>query len=156
METNDNIVAFWTPATAATPNQPYHIGYNISFGGRDLADQDVGYAINTFNGDGNIIGGGQKKGAYRLLVDFTGGPLDKLTPKAPVAGEVSGFDGTEVYEQYVEYNPDMKSWRLSMLVKPAEGKSLSLRAYLKEGERALTETWTYRLPPDNDIGIERE
>ncbi|HVK98630.1 MAG TPA: glucan biosynthesis protein G, partial [Dongiaceae bacterium] len=146
METNDNIVAFWTPASAATPNQPYHIGYNISFGGKDLADQEVGYAINTFTGDGNIIGGGQKKGAYRILVDFTGGGLDKLTPKAPVAGEVSGFDGTEVLEQFVEYNPDAKAWRLSMLVKPAEGKSLSLRAYLKESDRALTETWTYRLP----------
>lgn len=156
METNDNIVAFWSPVSPANPGQPYHIGYNLSFGGKDLADQDTGYAINTFVGDGNIIGGGQKKGAYRLIVDFTGGALDKLKPNAPVEGVVTGLDGTEVFEYFVERNDHQKAWRLSMLVKPGEGKSLNVRAFLKEGERALTETWDYRLPPDNDIRIERE
>lgn len=154
METNDNIVAFWTPESAPTPNLPYHIGYNISFGGAELADQDNGHAINTFVGDGNIIGGGQKKGAYRLIVDFAGASLDKLSPRAAVQGDVTGLDGTEVLEHFVEYNDQNKSWRLSMLAKPAPGKSLDLRAYLKESDRALTETWTYRLPPDNDIRIE--
>lgn len=156
METNDNIVAFWTPASAPTPNLPYHIGYNLSFGGRELADQDTGHAVNTFVGDGNIIGGGQKKGAYRLIVDFTGAGLDKLKPGAAVEGVVTGLDGTEVFEYFVEYNDLQKSWRLSMLAKPAEGKSLDVRAYLKEGDRALTETWNYRLPPDNDIRLDRE
>ncbi|NPU94482.1 MAG: glucan biosynthesis protein G [Gammaproteobacteria bacterium] len=154
METNDNIVAFWTPESAPTPNLPYHIGYNISFGGAELADQDNGHAINTFVGDGNIIGGGQKKGAYRLIIDFAGASLDKLSPRAAVQGDVTGLDGTEVLEHFVEYNDQNKSWRLSILAKPAAGKSLDLRAFLKESDRALTETWTYRLPPDNDIRID--
>ena len=84
---------------------------------------------------------------------FAGGDLDKLRSNAAVEGVVTGMDGTEVLEHYVEHNDVEKSWRLSMLAKPAKGKSMALRAFLRQQERTLTETWTYRLPSRNNIMI---
>lgn len=115
---------------------------------------------NTFVGDGSIVGGGREQGAYRVIVDFDGGVLDKLSPDAAVNGVVSAQEDSEILEQYVEYNAALKAWRLSILARPAKNKALVMRAFLVQKEPAqedktLTETWTYRLPADNDILIER-
>ena len=111
----------------------------------------MGQASNSFVGDGSIVGGGNVEGAYRVIVDFSGGPLEKLKPKAPVIGNVTALEGGEILEHFVEYNAPLRSWRLSLLARPAADKPLSLRAFLAAADRPLTETWTYRLPSGNDI-----
>ena len=161
METNDNIVAFWTPDAAVEPGKPLTLAYNLRFGNRDLANEPMARAVNTFVGDGSIIGGGTEKGAYRVIVDFKDGDLDKVLPNQRVTASVTAMQGGEVIEHYVEYNEPLKAWRLSMLVKPQRQESLVLRAFLsldisQQEKKALTETWTYRLPPDNDILIKRD
>lgn len=153
-ETNDNIVAFWTPDKPLPANTPHRIAYELSFGRSDMTQNPMGKAINSFLGDGNIVGGGNVQGAYRVIVDFKGGPLDKLKPGAPVTATVTAQEGGEIIEHYVEYNAPLRAWRLSMLARPAPDKSLALRAFLSEGNRTLTETWTYRLPHGNDIMAE--
>jgi glucans biosynthesis protein len=155
-ETNDNIVAFWTPAQKLSPGgEPLSLAYTVSFGTPEVVDAPMGRAVNTFVGDGNIIGGGNVEGAYRFIVDFAGGPLDTLEPRAAVVGTVSAADGGEVIEHFVEYNEALRTWRLSVLARPQEGKSLDLRAFLREGDTTLTETWTYRLPATNDVRVRR-
>jgi glucans biosynthesis protein len=160
LETNDNIVAFWTPEKAITAQEPIALSYNLGFGNSRLVNEPMGQAINTFLGDGNIIGGGHAEGAYRVIVDFAGGVLDKVPGEALVNGVVSAQEEGEVLEQYVEYNAPLKAWRLSILARPAKNKPLVLRAFLSQKaqgsqapqeEKTLTETWTYRLPVDNDI-----
>jgi len=155
LETNDNIVAFWTPDKEVVAKEPITLSYVLSFGNEKLAHEPMGQTINTFVGDGNIIGGGKEKDAYRIIVDFTGGVLDKVSPEALVNGVVSAQEGGDVLEQYVEYNAPSKAWRLSILARPAKDKPLMLRAFLTQEDKTLTETWTYRLPVDNDILIER-
>lgn len=150
-ETNDNIVAFWTPRQAPMPNTPYYIGYSLSFGNANIPKEKMGRAINTYIGDGNMIGGGHVKGAYRVIVDFTGGDLARTPADAAVTATVTAQEQGEILEQYVEYNAPMKAWRLSMLTKPAEARPLDVRAFLTLNDKALTETWTYRLPAKNDI-----
>ena len=86
-----------------------------------------------------------------MIVDFAGGPLSKLPPQAPVTATVTAGDGGKVIEDFVEYVKPLHRWRLSILAKPAAGKPLSLRAFLKNGKDTLTETWTYHLPADNAI-----
>jgi len=150
-ETNDNIVAFWHPKQPVQPGKRMEYDYSVKFGGPDITGEELAHAINTFIGDGNRIGGGNAKGAYRILVDFAGGPLAKLSPKASVVGQVTGVQGSEVLEHFVEYVPATRQWRLSILARPAQGKPLMLRAYLENGKQSLSETWTYDLPADNDI-----
>lgn len=150
-ETNDNIVAFWKPEAPVTPGNPLQLSYSARFGDRDIARETLGKTRDTFVGDGSIVGGGNQPGAVRVIVDFSGGPLDILAAGAPVVSSVSAMEEGEVLEHFVEYVPALKRWRLSILARPAAGKSLSLRAFLKQEEQTLTETWTYQLPAGHDI-----
>lgn len=151
VETNDNIVAFWHPAAAPDANDGYRFSYTLSFGSEELAAHPLGKAMNTFLGHGDRIGGGDAKDAYRVVVDFAEGALDGLSAEEPVVGQVTALDGGELIEQFVEYNRPCGCWRLSLLARPAPGKSLGLRAYLSRQGETLTETWSYRLPADNDL-----
>lgn len=150
-EINDNIVAFWSPADVPGAGESVDLNYTLRFGPPGVSGHPSGMAMNTFLGDGNRIGGGDQEGAYRVLVDFAGGPLDDVDPGADVVSQVSAGNGTEVLEHFVEYSEPTGQWRLSMLVRPAPDKDLALRAYLSRGGEPLTETWTYELPPGVDI-----
>lgn len=150
-ETNDNIVAFWTPAAPAKEGMRLDLSYQLRFGNDDITGQQLAHSINTFVGLGNITGGGNVEEAYRFVVDFGGPGMDKLVPAAPVVAVVTAQQG-EVLEQYVEYVAASKVWRLSFLARPEPDKPLLLRAFLKMDEAPLTETWTYKLPVNNGIG----
>ncbi len=155
-ETNDNIVAFWTPAGQVSPEKPLSLEYTLKFGDSLIAGEPMGRAINTLVGDGNRTGGGSAEGAYRLVVDFAGGPLEKLSPRAKILASVTALEKGEVLDHYVEYIPSQSCWRLSILAKPFENTPLVLRAYLSRDRETLTETWTYRLAGDNDIRLKGE
>ena len=150
-ETNDNIVAFWTPDRPFSPDAPLDLEYVLHFGSHQITGERMGRVVNTLAGDGSRIGGGTVEGTYRLVVDFTGGRLDGLSSRARVTATVTALDDGEILDHYVEYVPAHRCWRLSMLARPASDKPLSLRAFLQSGADTLTETWTYRLPADNDI-----
>lgn len=150
-ETNDNIVAFWSPKEPVKKSSRIEYSYSVLLGGSGVSGEPLGKAMNTFVGDGNKIGGGSVKGAYRVLVDFGGGPLSHLAAKASVIGKVTGLQGTDVMEHFVEFVPASHQWRLSILARPAENKPLTLRAYLEHNKQSLTETWTYELPASNGI-----
>lgn len=155
-ETNDNIVLFWTPAQQLTPGKPLALAYTLTFGAEAITGEPMGRAIKTLVGDGNRTGGGASPGAYRLIVDFAGGQLDKLPSRAKILASVTALQKGEVIDQYVEYIPAQHCWRLSILARPADGAALSLRAYLSREQETLTETWTYRLAADNDIHTQGE
>lgn len=150
-ETNDNVVAFWTPDAQVTPEKPVTLDYVLKVGKHTIADQKMGLAINTLVGDGNRIGGGSTKNAYRIIVDFAGGVLSKLPPGIDLTASVTALEDGEVIDHYVEYLAELNCWRLSILARPFDNGSLSLRAFLRRGAETLTETWTYRLDQDNDI-----
>lgn len=150
-ETNDNIVAFWTPDTKLQAQGPHAFSYTAHFGATDLASSPMAQAVDSFLGDGKRIGGGDADGAVRVIVDFAGGPLEEREADAPVTGEVTALEDGELIEHFVEYVPAIKRWRLSMLVRPASNRPLSIRAFLLEGEEALSETWTYQLVPGSDV-----
>ena len=150
-ETNDNIVAFWTPEAKLQAENEYRFAYTAYFGAADLPASPMAQAVDTFLGDGKRIGGGNQHGAVRVIVDFAGGPLADQPEDAPIAAEVTALEDGELLEQYVEYLPELKRWRLSLLLRPAAGRPLSVRAFLREGEATLSETWTYQLAPDSDV-----
>ncbi|MEC7377572.1 MAG: glucan biosynthesis protein, partial [Pseudomonadota bacterium] len=106
-----------------------------------------GHAVNTFLGRESPGGEPGELGAYRFIVDFRGKTLSALKPEAPVVSNVSGNEGAEVLEHFVEYVPASDAWRLSVLIAPPAGKALSLRGFLSLEGKPVTETWTYSLGP---------
>lgn len=155
-EIEDNIVVFWSPGDRVTAGKKLTYDYTLSFGDSGVAREETGYAAGTFVGDGNLVGGGRVQGSYRVIVDFEGGGLSNLPADTPVTGIVTPLEGTELIESFVEYVAPSRRWRLSILARPSTGKPLSLRAFLKTGDRTLTETWTYRLPWANKIRTGKE
>jgi periplasmic glucans biosynthesis protein len=151
-ETNDNIVAFWMPAAPVKAGDRLGFDYDIALGGPEVDGESMARVAKTFVGRGDTSGKGKAEGAYRFVVDFRGGPLAKIPPAASVQGVVTGQDGTQVIEHYVEYIPAIEQWRLSILAKPAADKPVELRAFLKQGGDTLSETWSYGLPARNRIG----
>ena len=150
-EVNDNIVAFWSPSDSPGAGETVDLTYTLTFGPPGISGHPTGMAMNTFVGDGNRVGGGNQQGAYRILVDFAGGPLDDIEAGADVVSHVSASESTEVLEHFVEYSEPTEQWRVSMLVRPPQEQTMALRAYLSRNGEPLTETWTYELPPGVDI-----
>ena len=155
-ETNDNIVAFWKPKEPVKQGDHRALAYSLHFGDEDVSGQSTGRAVQTFVGDGNRPGGGTEEGAYRIIVDFAGGPLDDLKPNAAIVSEVSEGSGNseavEIIEHFVEYVEADGTWRLSMLVRPVSEKAPVLRGQLLLDNEPLTETWTYSIGPDSGLG----
>jgi glucans biosynthesis protein len=154
-ETNDNTVAFWRPAGPGAQAAEQRFSYTMQFGPAAIAAHPLGKVINTFIGHGDRIGGGSREGAYRFIVDFSGDRLKGLAANTPVVAQVTVQSGAELIEQFVEYNAPCGCWRLSILAKPERDKSLSLRAALVSNGEVLSETWDYRLPPENDLIVKK-
>jgi len=144
-ETNDNIVAFWTPKAEVKPGTRLDLSYEVHLGGAATPPQTGGLTSATYVGAGDVIGGGDVKGTVRVLADFTGGELPDLPANAPVTAMVNVNEGADLIHQTVFAVPENKGWRLSLLVKPPKNKPLELRAFLKMDSAILTETWTYRV-----------
>ncbi|KMQ74647.1 glucan biosynthesis protein G [Marinobacter subterrani] len=150
-ESNDNIVAFWKSDQAVKAGEQRRFEYALAFGRPEVTGHPSGRTMQTFLGDGNRPGGGEGAGAYRFIVDFQGKPLDGLRPDAAVVSQVTGGEGVEVIEHFVEYIEASNVWRLSILARPDVAKPLTLRGFLSLDDQPLTETWTYSLAPSTGL-----
>lgn len=148
--TNDNIVAFWAPTGKASAGRSYDISYTLDFGDPTIPNEPMARATATYVGTTTQVPADSKaKSAYRVVVDFAGGPSQQLSATTPVDAVVSGLNGTRILQHDVRWVSANQRWRLSLLAAPADGKPLALRAFLKSGKKTLSETWTYALPPKN-------
>lgn len=60
---------------------------------------------------------------------------------------VSTDDNAELVENSLRYNPVSKGWRLTLRLKVRDAaRPVELRAALVEGEKTLSETWSYQIP----------
>jgi len=143
-DTNDNIVAFWTPTKPPKPGELVAFAYTMSWFDDDPARPPGGRAISTHRDRGTA------EDAYRFVVDFAGKKLDVLPENTVLRGVVSVASGeasAELIDQQVVRNPITKGWRLTFQVRPKKKQPVELRAFLDKGGEALTETWSYALQP---------
>lgn len=150
-ETNDNIVAFWTPKQKPEAGQQYELNYTLSFGAPTIAQNPMAQVVATHVGSGADPGtkAATASQLYRFVVDFAGGELDDAKPDSTISAVVTGLSDTQVRQQSVHFVAPAKVWRLSIQAAPAKDKPVALRAYLKSGDKTLSETWSYALPANN-------
>ncbi len=151
-ETNDNIVAFWTPETLPEPGKEMNFKYRVHFT-RDesqLHSPDVAFVKNTLRSAGDVKQSNlvrQPDGTIAFTVDFTGQEMGKLPEDTPVTSQVSIGKNGELVENSVRYNPVTQGWRLVMRLRVKDNKQpTEMRAALVTGDKTLTETWSYQLP----------
>lgn len=151
-ETNDNIVAYWTPDQLPEPGKEMNFKYTITFS-RDedkLHAPDNARVQQTRRSTGDVKQSNlirQPDGTIAFVVDFTGTEMKKLPQDTPVTAQTSIGDNGEIVESSVRYNPAIKGWRLTMRVKVKDAKKpTEMRAALATADKTLSETRSYQLP----------
>lgn len=138
-ETNDNIVAFWVPENLPAPGEPFRFAYSIAWQHDTLAGPALARVTQSRRS--------QQDGSLRMAVDFSGGPLQALTADAAIDAPVWINDNGEVLEKQLRRIPATGGWRLSLRFRVKDpARPVELRAALREGDRPLSETWSYLLP----------
>ena len=135
-ETNDNIVAFWSPAELPKPGEPLDIAYRLHWTLNDAPfhSPDSAWVKQTLRSTGDVKQSNlirQPDGSVAYLVDFEGPSLQALPEDAEVRSQVSVGENGEIVENNVRYNPETKGWRLTLRLKIKDPKqSTEMRAAL--------------------------
>jgi glucans biosynthesis protein len=138
-EKYDNIVAFWVPDQPTGEGKEYTYSYRLHFlldeftapGGGKVATTRVGASV-------------PDSPNRKFIVEFASPTLKLLSDKAAIEAEVSASAG-KITNIVVQKNSENDRWRLSFDLEPEKDKDpVELRAMLKSGKDALTETWVYQ------------
>jgi glucans biosynthesis protein len=142
---NDNMVAFWVPDERAKAGKEWRFEYRIYFSLEKPGLPPVGRTYATRVGRGGV-GGVIEPNKRKFAIDFVGGQLKELSVDTPVAAVVSASLG-EIDNQSVQKNGFIDGWRVFFELQPDGNAPVELRCFLKHGDDALTETWSYLWDP---------
>ncbi|PZW99265.1 glucans biosynthesis protein [Pseudomonas sp. 478] len=135
-ETNDNIVAFWSPEKLPEPGQPLDVAYRMHWTIDEAAlhAPDSAWVQQTLRSTGDVKQSNlirQPDGSVAYLVDFEGPSLSALPDDTEIRSQVSVGENAELVENSVRYNPETKGWRLTLRMKIKDpGKPTEMRAAL--------------------------
>jgi glucans biosynthesis protein len=145
-ETNDNIVAYWVPDAPLKPRTPYQFDYRIAWQLDNETRPPSAWVVQTRRG-GSFTR--HPDGSIGLLLDFDGPALRKLDKNAKLEAVVSLDANAQLVENTLYQNTVTGGWRQSIRVKRIDNdKPIEMRSYLRSNNTAISETWSYLLPPD--------
>lgn len=153
-ETNDNIVAYWVPAEPARKGQMLQFAYRMHWTMNEpaLHAANNGWVRQTFHTSGerlqrNLVR--QLDGSMAWNIDFEGPALANLPVGTVLQPQVSASPNAELLETQLQPNPAIRGWRLLIRARVKDpAQPVELRAALAQNGRAVTETWSYQLPPN--------
>ena len=155
-ETEDNIVAFWSPDSPPGAGESRRFRYRTHTVGDALRDQRVARVVRTRQGWGAVPGDDSPppREVRQFLVDFRGGELASLTDEQPLEADITTTAG-EIRDLLLRPLPDGETWRATFRVHPDGEMPADMRLRLLLRERILTETWSYVWYPD-ELGREEQ
>jgi periplasmic glucans biosynthesis protein len=146
-ETNDNIVAYWVPKNTPKQGDVLEFAYRITAMSSDKKLHAKSRTVSSRIGSAERPGStNPDKNARIFVLDFEGEELDFLSDSQPVEGNVWNSSG-KVGNIISHKNRGTGGWRLTFDFYPEKGKHSDFRVFLKLGDTALTETWTYLWTP---------
>jgi glucans biosynthesis protein len=152
-EINDNVIAFWVPDRLPEKGKPIWFSYRMLWhypgpnrppGGRVVATR---------------IARGRDDKTKMFIIDFAGERLDSFPADKPLTAVLTVEPRAKLIEQQLYKNSATGGWRLAFQISFEDPSSLEkvlpavrrpvveLRAFLKLGDSALTETWSYAYQP---------
>ncbi len=149
-ETNDNVVAQWAPA------QPMEAGSSRIWRYKITATMDEGeltpggIARNTYRTRPKALGSSEPvtPTMLRFIIDFTDGQLPFYAKAPDQVQVVPSISNGRIVRTFLVPNPQTGGFRAGIDVDVPAGQSADIRAFLKAGNKALTETWTYPWRPE--------
>lgn len=139
-ETFDNIVAYWAPAELPPAGEMMSFDYRIVWGELDPIPS-VARVYSTRQGQGGAPGQHVPDGVDKMVIDFHGPKLKGLTVESGVEPVIEAAGGTIIGPIGCRPVVGTDRWRLSFDFTADGPEPVRLRAYLRRGDEALTETW---------------
>lgn len=144
-ETNDNIVAFWRPKAPVEAGQTLTFRYRMRAISGTAGLNPGGMTLNTFRTRARALGSSETPppGSTRFILDFAGGDLGYHLQTPQSVQIIASASIGKITRTSLTPNPAIQGFRALIDVEAPPGQVSDLRAFLKAGSRALTETWTY-------------
>jgi periplasmic glucans biosynthesis protein len=144
-ESNDNIVAGWTPKQSFEAGRSTSYGYRITALINDSRLTPGARAINTFHAEPRALGAieAPAPGATRFLIDFSGGDLGYYLSDPALVEVVATTSAGHVVRTFLALNTHVSGFRAGVDVAIDAGQSCDVRVFLRAANKALTETWTF-------------
>jgi glucans biosynthesis protein len=146
-ETHDNIGAFWVPARQPAPGEAFDVAWRLRWQGDAAIRSPGAHVVQTRAGVG-YREGAIERGRMQLHLDVDGPALRSLPAATEVEAVVTAGGNAERLRAHAYANPATGGWRVSIeFFRPDHRQAVELRAFLRAGDRVLSETWSYALPP---------
>lgn len=146
-ETNDNIVAFWTPAKPAKAGDRYRYKYRLRWIAGEPLPAGPARVVDFWKGQGGRPGRPAIKGTTKLTVDFRGAGLAGLDRQSGVVADVTVTRGRLEDAAAYPVVGGRDRWRLMADVTPAGGEPTDVRAVLRRGGKEISEVFVAQLVP---------
>jgi periplasmic glucans biosynthesis protein len=148
-ETSDNIVAYWAPDEPFKAGQTRRWRYRLSWLDDIPFPDAVARATGTWTGMGGRPGHKRPDGVRKFVIDYQGSVFEGLSRNDDVELVVTASRG-DVSNSYNHPVVDQRQrWRAFFDIKATGPEPVDLRAFLRKGDRALSETWIYQYFPES-------
>lgn len=144
-ETDDNIVAFWTPAAPARSGATFELRYRLHWGAGEPQPSQGAIVTDTWTGIGGRPGHPPLPGVTKLVADFTGPGLAGLGRDSGVKPVVELSRGELIASSAYPLANQSARWRLMLDIAPTSDEPADLRAWLERGPDVLSETLVYQI-----------
>lgn len=146
-EIHDNIVAYWIPEEKIEPGKEYRYRYRLNWCDKLPVDSGLATVSATYTGIGGVSGM-LENDKRKFVVDFQNVPAKDLKTaieQKTIVPDVSVSEGKLLGVSLI-YNPLTKGATVYMDFQP-NNKTSELRISLKEGEKTISEIWSYQWLP---------
>jgi glucans biosynthesis protein len=152
-ETHDNIGAWWSPDRLPEPGgAPLELAWRVHFGGEGLARPPGAWVMQSRRGHGYRDEKLPREPEHHQIhVDFVGPSLADFAGAGAdaVRAAVSGNANVRALRAIAQPNAVTGGWRVTVDFQRIDPKqAVELRAFLQAGDRTLSETWAFALPPE--------
>lgn len=145
-ETDDNIVAFWTPEAPVKPGGAIDLSYRLHWTDDAPPSPDLARVVATRTGRAGQPGKDDAEAGRRVVIEFRGAGLSTLREASDIAADVSirggKIQGLSAYPAARHEAETDALWRVSFDVTHDGAEPADLRVVLQQKGRALSETWT--------------
>ncbi|MBY4897818.1 glucan biosynthesis protein D [Cupriavidus sp. AU9028] len=147
-EIHDNIVAMWVPQAPAKAGQAFQLRYRLHWLADEPYPTELARCVATRLGNGGQPGQPRPSGVRKFMVEFKGGPLEKLPfgakPEAVLWASRGKF--SYVFTEAVP-NGVPGHWRAQFDLTTEGNDPVDMRLFLRHDGKPLSETWLYQYHP---------
>jgi glucans biosynthesis protein len=147
-ETNDNIVAFWTPDAKPRAGEERLFSYRLHWGPRPPVQAPAARVAATRTGIGGIVGQKRKYTSWRFAIDFEGGDLSLVGDESQMVPVITPSRGSV---ELTSARPlkSIQGYRamFDLRLPDEQPVAVELRLYLSYRGQPMSETWCYQWTP---------